>query len=92
MSDVDRLRGTHYINDNIMAFSFKRMDHLQRAKFVNPWTTYVIMHETDQEDLINAIRGSGITPESYMLFPVCDKDIHSVDGGTHGPYSCSTQR
>jgi len=50
---------------------------------VDAGTAYIIMHESDEDDLKDTLEGCNINKDQYIFLPVNDKSITTEIGGGH---------
>jgi Ulp1 family protease len=88
-SDVSLLKGSNWLNDNVITFAFEYLSHKQfadskKVNFIDAGSSFIIMHEKDMEDLQDTVEGCRISADKYLFFPVSDKNPYSdVPGGGH---------
>jgi sentrin-specific protease 8 len=87
MSDVDLLKGQHWLNDSLIGFYF---EYLQKLKykdfndllFVSPEVTQCIKGST-QEDLAGLLDPLDAKDKKFIFFPVNDSVVSDESGGSH---------
>ncbi|XP_048510686.1 sentrin-specific protease 8 [Athalia rosae] len=88
-SDVQLLRGPHWINDNIIGFYFEYLDkktkdskHSKNLLFASPELTQLLKltQSSDWEALLDPINAKS---SSFIFFPLNNCDSRESGGGTH---------
>jgi hypothetical protein len=104
-NDVCALEPSAWLNDNVVAFAFERLQHAAHThaavRFVNPGVAFLCMHESDAEDLAATVAGCELNSDAVellLLLPVSDKRAGGwcdTPGGSHWSllaYVCKTRR
>lgn len=95
-SDYDiALQRTSWLNDSLVGFIFDYIQHKNKANnssviCVSPYTSFILIHETDIDDLQDAYKSINIdyNDTKLIIFPINNNSNITGQGGTHWSLLC----
>lgn len=91
-SDLQLLKCPNWLNDTIINFccdylklvEFTSSKHARDIVFVYPGTSFILLHESDSEDMMDTMDGQGIRADTGLaLFPLNNNENVLGGGGSH---------
>ena len=88
-SDFKLFKSPCWFNDHVINFCIDFFQHIEFAKllqvrFIHPATSFIIMHEKDQEDLKDLVEDLELSKARLIFLPVNDSSASRLQtGGSH---------